>query len=79
MFHIASASIFVGELYTAGVMKLIPLRTHLMVADALTKRLPGLALPKHREIMVVHMPFMLGSVIAGICLVMLRSSIWPSR
>ena len=28
------------ELYAAGVMRLIPLRTHLMVADTLTKSLP---------------------------------------
>jgi hypothetical protein len=30
---------FCRELYTACVMKLIPLRTHLMVADTLTKSL----------------------------------------
>ena len=45
------------ELYTTGVMKLIPLRTHLMVVDALTKSLPGPALSKHRDIMMGHMPF----------------------
>ena len=46
------------ELYTTGVMKLIPHRTHLMDADALTKSLPGPALSKHRDIMMGHMPFL---------------------
>ena len=32
---------FCRELYTDGVIRLIPLRTHLMVADTLTKILPG--------------------------------------
>jgi hypothetical protein len=45
------------ELYTPGAMKLIPLRTHLMVADDLTQSLAGPALSKHREIMMGHMPF----------------------
>ncbi len=31
-------------------MKLIPLHTHLMVADALTKSLPGPVLSNHRDI-----------------------------
>jgi hypothetical protein len=50
--------------YTAGVMKLMPLRTHLMFAHALTaltKSLPDPALSKHREIMsrftIGQMPF----------------------
>jgi len=33
------------------------LRTHLMVADALTKSLPSPAHIKHREIMLGHVPF----------------------
>ena len=37
-------------LYAAGVMKLIFLRTHLMVGDSLTKRLPGPVLTQHREV-----------------------------
>ncbi len=41
----------------AGVLKLVPLRTHLMVADALTKSLPSPAHIKHREIMLGHVPF----------------------
>jgi hypothetical protein len=32
---------FCRELYTDGVIRLIPLHTHLMVADTLTKILPG--------------------------------------
>ena len=35
-------------------VKLIPLWTHLMVADALTKSLPGPALKLHRDVMLDH-------------------------
>ncbi len=45
------------ELYVAGVMKLIPLRTHFMVADTLTKSLPGPVLTKNREVLLGHTPF----------------------
>ncbi len=48
---------FCRELYAAGVMRLIPLRNHLMVSDALTKSLPGPALTQHREVMLGHTPF----------------------
>jgi hypothetical protein len=48
---------FCRELYVAGVMKLIPLRTHLMVADVLTKSLPGPVLMQHREVMLGHTHF----------------------
>jgi hypothetical protein len=44
----------------AGVVKLVPLRTHLMVVDALTKSLPSpahISNIKHREIMLGHVPF----------------------
>ncbi len=37
-------------------MKLIFLRTHLMVGDSLTKRLPGPVLTQHREVMLGHTP-----------------------
>ena len=37
--------------------KLVPLRTHLMVPDALTKGLPSPARIKHRDIMLGHVPF----------------------
>jgi Reverse transcriptase (RNA-dependent DNA polymerase) len=55
--HIDMRVHYCRELYLTGVMKLIPLRTHLMVADALTKSLPGPALSKHRDVMMGHMPF----------------------
>ena len=55
--HIDIRVHFCRELYAAGVMKLIPLRTHLMVADALTKSLPGPVLTQHREVMLGHTPF----------------------
>jgi hypothetical protein len=45
------------RLYVAGVVRLIPLQTHLMVADALTKSLPGPVLTQHREVMLGHTPF----------------------
>jgi len=38
--HIDIHRYFVRELVKAGFVKLIPLRTHKMVADALTKSLP---------------------------------------
>ncbi len=48
---------FCRELYVAVVMKLIPLRTHLMVVDTLTKSLPGPVLTQYREVMLGHTPF----------------------
>jgi hypothetical protein len=55
--HIDIRVHFCRELYTAGVIRLIPLRTHLMVTDALTKSLPGPVLAKHREVMMGNTPF----------------------
>ena len=55
--HIGIRRYFVREMVSAGVIKLEPLRTHLMVADALTKSLPAPAHIKHREIMLGHDPF----------------------
>ncbi len=55
--HIDICVHFCLELYAAGVMKFIPLRTHLMVADALTKSLPSPVLTQHREVMIGHTPF----------------------
>jgi hypothetical protein len=48
---------FCRELYAAGVMRLIPLRTHLMVADTLNKSLPAPVLTQHHEVMFGHTPF----------------------
>ena len=55
--HIDIRVHFCRELYTAGVMRLIPLRTHLMVADTLTKCPADPALTHHREVMLGHAPF----------------------
>jgi hypothetical protein len=38
--HIDIRRCLVRDMVSAGVLKLVPLRTHLMVADALTKRFP---------------------------------------
>ena len=77
--HIDMRVHYCRELYTAGVMKLIPLRTHLMVADALTKSLPGPALSKHRDVMMGHMPFLLASFITALSLSTLASFILLRR
>ena len=55
--HIDIRRYFVRELVADGVLKLIPLRTHLMMADALTKSLPTPAHTKHRAVMMGHAPF----------------------
>ena len=55
--HIDIRRYFVRELVADGVLKLIPLRTHLMMADALTKSLPTPAHAKHRAVMMGHAPF----------------------
>jgi hypothetical protein len=55
--HIDIRRYFVRDMVAAGVLKLVPLRTHLMVADALTKSLPSPAHIKHRGIMLGHVPF----------------------
>jgi hypothetical protein len=47
----------VRDLVAQQVMKLIPLRTHKMVAGGLTKSLPAPALVKHREDMIGRVPF----------------------
>jgi len=49
----------VRELVKAGFVKLIPLRTHKMVADALTKSLPAPAFIGHRRVMIGQTPFAL--------------------
>jgi hypothetical protein len=55
--HIVIRRYFVRDMVAAGVIKLVPLRTHLMVADALTKSLPSPAHIKQRDIMLGHFPF----------------------
>ena len=55
--HIDIRRYFVRDLVAQNVLKLIPLRTSLMVADALTKSLPPPAHAKHRETMIGLVPF----------------------
>jgi len=55
--HIDIRKYYVRELVLAGFLKLVPLRTHKMVADALTKSLPYLASVGHRQIMTGHASF----------------------
>ena len=55
--HIDVRRYFVRELVKAGFVKLVPLRTHKMVADALTKSLPSPAFIGHHRVMVGQTPF----------------------
>ena len=55
--HIDIRRHYVRELALAGLVKLVPLGTHDMVADALTKSLPAPALTRHREVMMGHQRF----------------------
>jgi len=54
--HIDIKRYFVRELVLAGVLKLVLLRTHEMVADALTKSLLSPAFVGQRHIMTGHVP-----------------------
>jgi len=45
------------ELVKAGIVKLTPIRTHKMVADALTKSLPLPAFIAHHKVMLEQIPF----------------------
>jgi len=55
--HIDICKYYVRELVLNGLLKLVPLRTHKMVADALTKSLPSPAFVGHRQIMTGHASF----------------------
>ena len=57
--HIDIHRYFVRELVKVGFVKLIPLRTHKMVADALTKTLPSPAFISHRRVMMGQTPYVL--------------------
>ena len=50
--HIDIRGYFVRKLVKAGFVKLIPLRTHKMVADALTKSLSSPAFIGYRRVMI---------------------------
>jgi len=55
--HVDICNHFVRKLALGGILKLVPLRTYKMVADALTKSLPSLTFVGHRKIMTGHVPF----------------------
>ena len=55
--HIDIRNYNVPELVLNGLLKLVPLRTHKMVADVLTKSLPSLAFVGHLQIMTGHASF----------------------
>ena len=55
--HIDIRKYYVRELVLDGFLKLVPLRTHKMVADALTKSLLCPTFVGHRQIMTGHAPF----------------------
>jgi hypothetical protein len=55
--HIDIRKHYLRELCLSGVVKLIPFRTHHMVADALTKSLPAPGLARHRSAMMGHSTF----------------------
>jgi len=55
--HIDTRKYYVRELVLNGFLKLVPSRTHKMVADALTKSLLSPGFVGHRQIMTGHAPF----------------------
>jgi len=55
--HIDIRKHFVRELVLNVFLKLVPLRTHKMVHDALNKSLPSPAFVGHRQIMTGHASF----------------------
>jgi len=55
--HIDIREYFVRELVLNGFLKLVPLRTHKMVADALNKSLSSPAFVGHRQMMTGHASF----------------------
>ena len=55
--HIDIRKYYVRQLVLNGFLKLVPLRTHKMVADAHTKSLPSPAFVGHNQIMTGHASF----------------------
>jgi hypothetical protein len=51
------------------VLKLVPPRTNLMVADAFTKSLPAPADVKHRDVMIGLVPFCARTLRPATCVV----------
>jgi hypothetical protein len=58
---------FCRQLWAAGVMRLVPLRTHLMVADALTNSPPGPVVTQHREVVLGLLEFSVGAFLSRMC------------
>jgi len=57
--HINIRRYFIRELFKAEIVKLIPLRTHKIVANVLPQSLPSPALIAHRKVMLGQVPFSL--------------------
>jgi len=58
--HIDIRRYFIRDLVSAGILKLIPLRTLKMMADAWTKSLPSpCSFVAHHKVMLGHVPFSL--------------------
>jgi hypothetical protein len=55
--HIDIRRHYIRELCLGNLVKLVPLRTNLMVADALTKSLPAPGLERHHSVMMGHSDF----------------------
>ena len=55
--HIDIRRHYIREWYLGNLVKLVPLRTNLMVTDALTKSLPAPGLELHRSAMMGHSDF----------------------
>ena len=56
-----------SDLVSQQILKLVPLRTNLMVADALTKSLPAPAHAKHRHVMIGRVPFCVRTLRSSHC------------
>jgi hypothetical protein len=55
--HIDIRRHYIRDLCLVNLVKLVPLRTNLMVTDALTKSLPSPGLERHRSVMMGHSDF----------------------
>jgi hypothetical protein len=55
--HIDIRRHYIHELCLGNLVELVPLRTNLMVTDALTKSLPVSGLESHRSVMIGHSNF----------------------
>jgi hypothetical protein len=55
--HIDILRHYIRELCLGNLVKLVPLHTNLMVADALTKNLPTSGLERHRSVMMGYSDF----------------------